>query len=181
MDVDLSRSEYDILLELTDISSSLHLYSRLVDDISVIMQGEFSDVRKVLETMATYYPKMPLNIQIRYGYSRFLDLHLYNKDALKTREREYTICRVLAYKEMTSFSYIPKCSNIHERYKHAVVTVSLYRIHTRNTLQADIDSHLSFLSKILKHRNQNSIEVKRRTMIFFKKKRFKTWNLKTRL
>ena len=103
--------------------------------------------------------------------SRFLDLHLYNTCAVTCQEELYNVCHVLAYKEMSSFTYIPSCSNIHQGYKHAVVPVSLFRIHTRNILQSDIDNHLSFMSKILKYRDQNPEEVKKKTRIFFKRKR----------
>ena len=51
----------------------VHLYCRLVDDISVITQGPFSQVVKLLELFAAKYPaQMPLNCQLSFGYSRFL-------------------------------------------------------------------------------------------------------------
>ena len=83
----------------------------------------------------------------------------------------YQLCRVLAYKEMLSFSYTPWFSNISDSYKHAVVPVSLYRIHTRNTLPDDIGHHLSFMHRILKFRMQDPVQVPRRTKVFFRKKR----------
>ena len=170
LDVHLSRSEYDILLDLTEIGSSLKLYCRLVDDISIILQSEFSNVRKVLHLMASHYPDMPLNVQISFGYSRFLDLHLYNIDSAEYENETYGLCRVLAYKEMSSFSYTPASSNIHDGYKHAIVPISLHRIHTRNTLQADIHNHLHFMHKLLQSRLQNPAEVKRKTRNYFLKR-----------
>ena len=156
MDVELSRSEYDILMDLHDIASSVHLYCRLVDDISIVLQCGFSDVRKVMDVMASNYPNMPLNVQISFGYSRFLDLHVFNINNDVETEK-YQLCRVLAYKEMSSFNYVPRFSNIPEMYKHAVVPSSLFRIHTRNSLQEDIDHHLSFLYRILEFRMQDPV------------------------
>jgi len=170
LDVHLSRSEYDILLDLTEIGSSLQMYCRLVDDISVLLQSNFSNVRKVLNVMAFHYPDMTLNVQISFGYSRFLDIHLYNICGVEYENDSYGLCRVLAYKELSPFSYTPACSNIHDGYKHAVVPVSLHRIHTRNTFQADIHNHLSFMHKILQSRLQNPKEVKRKSRKFFAKK-----------
>ena len=171
LDVDLSRSEYIILQELTDISSAVFLYCRLVDDISIILQCEFPTVRRVLDLMANQYPNMLLNVQVSFGYSRFLDLHIYN---IKTSQEDkyYRLCRVLAYKEISSFSYTPCFSNIFDGYKHAVVPISLHRIHTRNTLQQDIDHHLNFLHKILKFRMQDPIQVRRKNKLFFRRKKF---------
>ena len=113
----MSRSEYDILLDLTEIGSSLQLYCRLVEDISVILQSKFSTVRQVLNLMALHYPNMPLNVQISFGYSRFLDLHLYNISASDNENETYGLCRVLAYKEISSFSqnFITKYSSLAAR------------------------------------------------------------------
>ena len=121
--------------------------------------------------MAFHYPDMPLNVQLSFGYSRFLDLHLYNINAIEYDSEHYALCRILAYKEISSFSYTSACSNIHDCYKHTVVPVTLHRIHTRNILKADIDNHLHFMYKILQTRLQNPVEVKRKTRNFFLKKR----------
>ena len=72
---------------------------------------------------------------------------------------------------MSSFTYVQRFSNIPEMYKHAVVPYSLFRIHTRNSLQEDIDHHLSFLYKILKFRMQDPSKVRSKTIAFFKKKK----------
>ena len=124
------------------MSSSVKMYCRLVDDISSIVQGEFQDVESLLKLMAENYPMMPLNVQLSFGYSRFLDLHVYNIDVNEAKNESYSPCHVLAYKEISSFSYTPCSSNIHEQYKHAVVPISLHRAHTRNSLQQDVDHHL---------------------------------------
>ena len=56
----------------------------MVDDISCVFTCGIDQVRSQLELMAKYYPAaMPLNIQLSFGYSRFLDLSLiklYQKD-----------------------------------------------------------------------------------------------------
>ena len=171
LDVDLSRSEYEIISDLGNISSSVHLYCRLVDDISVVMQGDFSRVVELIRKMAEKYPKMPLNTQISFGYCRFLDLHIYNIDTSDEASLEhYSLCNVLAYKENSSFIYTPSFSNICSKYKHAIVPISLHRAHTRNTLQKDIDHHLQFIARIIRSRMQDPIEVKKKTFRFFKMK-----------
>ena len=127
------------------------------------MQCDFSTVRHLLGVMATYYPNMPLNVQLSFGYSRFLDLHLYNVNVDKPIKETYSLSRVLAYKELSSFMYTTYFSNIHRSYKHAVIPIYLYRIHSRNVHQSDIDNHLHFMYKILKTRRQDPAEVKRKT------------------
>ena len=175
LDIDLSCSEYDIVSEMSEITS-LKLFTRLVDDVSIILQGGFHDVKKMIKTMADFYPNMPLNVQISFGYSRFLDLHIYNMDP-GNNDAQYQLCNILAYKEISSFCYTPEFSNIHYKYKYAIVPISLHLVHTRNFLQEDIDNHLYFMSKILEHRMQNPAEVRRKTTKYFKKKHCK--NLRT--
>ena len=104
--------------------------------------------------MIKQYPMMPLNIQISFGYSRFLDLHLFN--IMDNFEKPtYQIVHTLAYKEHSSFSYTPQNSNIHSRYKHAAVPISMFRIHTRCNRDDDINHHLNSMSKLLNNRDQN--------------------------
>ena len=78
LDIVLSASEFDILRFLVILKISLKLFVRLVDDISVVHQGDFSKTIQLIELMVEHYPEMPLNFQISFGYSRFLDLHIYN-------------------------------------------------------------------------------------------------------
>ena len=170
LDLDLARSEFDIISKLVNLSSSVKMYCRLVDDISSIVQGEFQDVLGLLKLMADNYPKMPLNVQVSFGYSRFLDLHIYNIDVDEAQNDNYKLCHVLAYKEISSFTYTPCSSNIHDKYKHAVVPISLHRAHTRNSLQQDVDHHLHFMDRIVKSRMQNPVEVRKKIINFFKKK-----------
>ena len=120
--------------------------------------------------MSAKYPNMPLNTQISFGYSRYLDLHIYNMDLHKNTEH-YGLCHVLAYKEISSFSYTPSSSNIHHRYKHAVVPISLHRAQTRNTLQSDVDHHQHFMSRIIRSRMQDPSEVRKKTLKFFRVKK----------
>ena len=168
LDLHLVKSEYEILLELSKLSSSIHLYCRLVDDISVIIQGDFSTVRLVLQKMSLCYPQMPLNIQISFGYSRYLDLHMYN---MEFEDQEfYSPSTVLACKDISSFTYTPIYSNIHKSYKHAVVSSFLHRIHGRNSLLGDVNNHLNFMNSILKHRYQDPVEIKKRIKKYFSKK-----------
>ena len=90
-------------------------YYRLVDDISLGFIGDFSKVRSLLAEMATVYPKtMPLNIQISFGYSHFLDCHMYNF-LQDTSKIGFTTS--LAYKPLAKFDYVPFNSNIAPQYK----------------------------------------------------------------
>ena len=109
LDVDLTRSEYEIITLVKNLPLKLHLYARLVDDISIIAQGKFSDLILLLNIIRERYPSIPLNVQISYSYSRFLDLHIYN---MKPSEGlGYGLSTTLAYKEHSTFSYTPSTSN----------------------------------------------------------------------
>ena len=98
----------------------------------------------------------------------FLDLHINN---ICKSDSEYKLEHSLAYKEHSSFSYTTMYSNIHDKYKHAIVPISLYRIHTRCTEKPDIDNHLLFMSRILRTRMQDSQVVREKRQKFFKKKK----------
>ena len=76
----------------------------------------------------------------------------------------------LAYKEHSSFCYTPRYSNIHEKYKHAVVPISLFRIHTRCSEKADMNHHLYFMSRIIKNRDQDPKIVSKKRLEFFRKR-----------
>ena len=171
LDTDLVYSEYHIMSKLSSLVSNVHLYCRLVDDISVVLQGGFSGVRDLLALMALEYPRMPLNCQISFGYSRFLDLHIYN--ICKSNTNKYKLVHSLAYKEHSTFAYTSRYSNIHDNYKHAVVPISLHRAHTRCTDNADINHHLNFMSRMLRTRCQDPEKVKSKTLSFFRKKHAK--------
>ena len=153
LDVDLARTEMEILSSPYSFIADVKEYTRMVDDISTIIQGEFSSTVKLLILMARSYPDMPLNIQLSFCYSRFLDLHLYNI-YMPTCEY-YNLHTTLAWKEMNSFCYQPIWSNKPPLYKAAVVPITVHRIYKRCTLAADRDHHFIFILRILQHRSQD--------------------------
>ena len=167
LDVDLLCSEIKVLQKLQHQSIKMQMYSRLVDDISVIYQGDFKVVKIILHTMAMEYPDMVLNVQLSFGYSRFLDLHIHNNLSTKT------ITHSLAYKTNSSFQFTPSDSNIHRKYKHSIMPIYLHRIFTRCVENSDKNHHLKFMNEILKFRNQNPTEVCERTHHFFKNRKNK--------
>jgi hypothetical protein len=109
----LLSCELDLLS--SPIREDLMFYYRLVDDISLALNGPFSKVRTLVESMALVYPhEMPLNIQISFGYSHFLDSHVYNF-LQSTSVNSFTTS--LAYKPLSKFDYVPFSSNIAPLYK----------------------------------------------------------------
>ena len=83
----------------------------------------------------------------------------------------YKLLHNLAYKETSSFIYTPSNSNIHPRYKHAVVPVYLHRISTRCSLPQDANNHLKFMHSLLSCRKQDPSKIKTKTRMFFLKKK----------
>ena len=63
LDLDLTRSEYEILSLVAKKDLKIHLYTRLVDDLSIIGQGDIKEVFELLDVMSKRYPCMPLNVQ----------------------------------------------------------------------------------------------------------------------
>ena len=103
------------LLQDHNIRSSLYYYCRLVDDISTITNGKFQVVRNLVQKMADVYPStMPLNIQLSFGYSHFLDSHVFNMYQSSDTNK---ITTSLAYKPLSRFEYVPFSSNIAPKYK----------------------------------------------------------------
>ena len=169
LDVVLSNCEFEILKISLSLDMNFKLYVRLVDDISVVIQNNFSSTIDFIQLMVKHYPNMPLNFQLSFGYSRFLDLHLYN--IMDDFEKpDYQITHTLAYKEHSSFSYTPQYSNIHSKYKHAAVPIYMYRIHTRCNRNEDINNHLSFILKMLRNRDPNDEIVRKKFKQFFTKR-----------
>ena len=153
LDVDLARTELEILSSPYAFIADVKEYSRMVDDISTIVQGDFSSTVKLLILMARLYPDMPLNIQLSFCYSRFLDIHLYN---IYTPSIEYyNLHTTLAWKDMNSFCYQPRWSNKPPLYKAAVVPITMHRIYKRCSLSSDRDHHRVFILRILQHRSQD--------------------------
>ena len=124
----------------------------------------FCQFKALIGIISEEYPSIPLNIQVSFYYSRFLDLHLHY-DSSTAR-----INHTLAYKEVSSFNFVPCTSNVPSAYKHAIVPSYLYRIHSRCTEPEDRNHHLSFMNKILKKRHQDPVKVKTRTLKYFNKK-----------
>lgn len=167
LDLDLVRSEYEILTSGHSCITSVTEYGRMVDDISAILLGPFSNVIKIILLMSRKYPTMPLNIQYSFCYSRFLDVHLYN--VLKPNASMYGLYSTLAWKELNSFCYQPQTSNKYPPYMDAVVPITMHRIQRRCTSPRDRRHHLSFILKILAHRGQDMNRVKKRVLQFKQK------------
>ena len=108
----LSR-EIDLLD--SPIRRRLLSYNRMVDDISLVLDGPFQNVRVLLDKMAHVYPdSMPLNIQISFGYSHYLDSHVYK---LLQSSPVNRLTTSLAYKPLAKFDFVPFSSNIAPVYK----------------------------------------------------------------
>ena len=109
----LLAAEVELLSSI--IKNSLLFYNCLVDDISTVVNGDFSLVTSLISQMSEVYPKsMPLNIQISFGYSHFLDSHVHNFLQPKSVNSFTTS---LAYKPLSRFDYVPFDSNIAPHYK----------------------------------------------------------------
>ena len=94
----LSR-EIDLLG--SPIRAKLLSYNRMVDDISLVLDGPFHNVRVLLDKMAQVYPNsMPLNVQISFGYSHFLDNHIYK---LLQSSAVNRLTTSLAYKPLANY------------------------------------------------------------------------------
>ena len=143
LDVVLSGSEFEILNLATALNVNLKMFVRLVDDISVVTQNQFDVTIELMKLMVRKYPEMPLNFQLSFGYCRFLDLHVFN--IMDVEKPVYKITHTLAYKEHSSFCYTPCFSNIHEKYKHAVVPITLFRIHTSCNKTEEVNHDLHFI------------------------------------
>ena len=141
----------------------------MVDDIQNIMQGSFKNVMKAIALVARSYPTMPLNIQLSFGYSRFLDVHLYN--IFYPGTTEYHLYSTLAWKEMNSFCYQPHTSNKHPAYKTSVVPITLHRISRRCTDTRDQHSHEKFMFNILKSRGLDMKGVQQRITQYRRKQK----------
>ena len=127
---------------------------------NLFFQGTFRNVVKAIALMARSYPTMPLNIQISFCYSRFLDVHLYN--ILYPDTSQYTLYTTLAWKDMNSFCYQPSSSNKYRKYKTSVVPITLHRISRRCTDGRDRRSHEKFMFNILKSRGLDMNGVQQR-------------------
>ena len=168
LDVDLVRSEMEILACLVLDTSRIHIYGRMVDDVSCILQGSFDDMTKLLIKMATIYPNMPLNVQISQVFGRFLDMSIYN--FLNTNDKEYKLTTTLTWKSLNTYSYIGEDENKFSGYKGAVVPTTLARIYRRCSSHDERMHHDRFIFKILKNRGQSVKRLDLKRKQFFRKK-----------
>ena len=168
LDIDLVRTEIEMLMSGLPLLGDIKEYSRMVDDIQNIMQGEFRNVIKAVSFMARSYPTMPLNVQVSFCYSRFLDVHLYN--ILNTNSPVYNLYTTLAWKEMNSFCYSPASSNKYPQYLTSVVPITMHRIERRCTDKRDKQSHEAFMVRILESRGLDMTGVRKRMTVFKKRK-----------
>ena len=166
LDIDLLRSELELLAGITLQCSTIHYFGRMVDDISIIMQGSFDDMIKILISMATIYPDMPLNVQISQNYSKFLDMNLYNFRP-NGESKSYKLTTTLSWKKQNSYNYINESDNKCPIYKGAVVPVTMTRINRRCTRFDEKQHHSAFIFRILESRGQcpNRIALKREKFI----------------
>ena len=168
LDIDLLRSEIELLSELTLHCSTIHYYGRMVDDISVVIQGSYDDLTKLLIRMATTYPDMPLNVQISQNFSKFLDMIIYNFID-DNKSSSYKLTTTLSWKKQNSYNYISEQDNKCPRYKGAVVPVTMTRILRRCTRYDEQRHHSAFIFKILKTRGQCPIRIENRRKTFIKR------------
>ena len=169
LDVDLLRSEFELLAGLTLECSTIHYYGRMVDDISCVIQGSFDDMTKVLIKMATTYPDMPLNVQISQNFSKFLDLNIYNFYDAAGSDEKYQLTTTLSWKKQNTYNYISEKDNKCPRYKGAVVPVTMTRIMRRCSRIDEELHHRSFIFKILMTRGQCPKRIEERRKNFVKR------------
>ena len=120
--------------------------------------------------MTKFYPPMDLNIQISFGYARYLDVHLMNVTRFNASE-SYSLYSTLGWKSQNSFLLVPSSSNKHPNYKEMAVSSNLNRIYKRCSLEVDKQHHISFLLNIMRNRKQNMVNVSIKVKKFFKKQR----------
>ena len=168
LDIDLLRSEIELLSTITLHSAKIHYYGRMVDDVSVVLQGSYDDLTKVLITMATTYPNMPLNVQISQNFSKFLDMNVFNFIDVE-HEDSYKLTTTLSWKKQNSYNYVSEQDNKSPRYKGAVVPITMTRIVRRCTRYDEQRHHRDFIFKILKTRGQCPVRVGMKTRNFIKR------------
>ena len=168
LDIDLLRSEIELLSGIILQSSTIHYYGRMVDDISIIMQGSFDDMTKMLIKMATTYPNMPLNVQISQHFSKFLDMNTFNFINNENTE-SYKITTTLSWKKQNTYHYVSEQDNKCPRYKGAVVPITMTQIMRRCTNYDEEQHHRSFIFKILNSRGQCPIRIEQKKKSFIKR------------
>ena len=150
LDVILLASEYRIL----SVMEYCPFYQRMVDDISCVFTCGIDKVKSQLELMAKYYPAaMPLNIQLSFGYSSFLDLSLIK--LYQKNDNIRIIHSFMHYKELNQFDYVPFSSNVSDHYKGCIVPSFVHRARTLCSLSSSRSHNYSLLLKLLPFRGQN--------------------------
>ena len=118
--------------------------------------------------MSACYPKsMPLNIQISFCFSRYLDVKL-SKNMESSSVNKISVD--LAYKEQSTFNFVPFSSNISPDYKGSIVPSYMHRIYNRCTTNTSISHHLTFMMKMLECRDQDLSVVRKKYKSFMDKR-----------
>lgn len=78
LNLNLLVCEMKTLMCLTPADDVLSSVCRLVDDVSYIFQGKFTDILATLSKFVHQYPPMELNVQMSPRLSCFLDYKIYN-------------------------------------------------------------------------------------------------------
>ena len=100
-----------------------------------------------------YYPSsMPLNIQISFGYSRFLDLCIIQ--LFQDNSKSPVFHTFLCFKDLTQFDYVPFTSNVAPLYKGCIVPSFVHRASILCSLPCSRAHNYSLLLKLLSCRNQ---------------------------
>jgi hypothetical protein len=150
LDTILLASEFRILSVIPNCS----VYQRMVDDISAIFFCDLDIVYSNLVIMAKNYSGcMPLNIQISFGYSRFLDMSIIK--LLQDDSSSHIIHTFLCFKELSQFDYVPFNSNVALQYKGCIVPSFIHRASTLCSLSSSRAHNYSLLLKLLTCRGQD--------------------------
>ena len=168
LDIDLLRSEIELLSTITLQCSKIHYYGRMVDDVSVVLQGSYDDLTKLLITMATSYPNMPLNVQVSQNFSLFLDMKIFNFINGENKD-SYKLTTTLSWKKQNSYNYVSELDNKSPRYKGAVVPITMSRIIRRCTRYDEQRHHRDFIYKTLKTRGKCPVRIGEKTRTFIKR------------
>ena len=150
LDIILLASEYRIL----SLMKCCPFYQRKEDDISCVFICGIDMVQFNLGLMAKHYPAaISLNIQLSFGYSRFLDLSLIKLYQPDDSTRIFH--SFMHYKELNQFDYVPFSSNVASHYKGCIVPSFVHRARTLCSLPGSRAHNYSLLLKLLPFRGQN--------------------------
>ena len=88
-----------------------------------------------------------LNIQISFGYSRFLDLSMLK--LFQDDNNSRIIHTFLCFKELSQFDYVPFISNVAPLYKGCIVPSFVHRAANLCSLSSSRAHNYSLLLKLL--------------------------------